>query len=227
MSNPLIELEKVSKTYTLGGEVIYALRDVSLKINQGEFVAIIGPSGSGKSTLSNIIGGLDRPESGQVMIEGQDLSKVNDTKLSQYRNKYVGFVFQSFNLQPQLTALENVTMPLIFGKVGGKERVARAKECLKAVGLEDRINHLPGQLSGGQRQRVSIARALANQPSLIIADEPTGNLDSQKGQEILELLKDLNKNGATLIIVTHDMAIAKAAHRILSLHDGALTDHHS
>lgn len=227
MANPLIELVGVSKTYKLGEETIYALREVSLTINQGDFVAIIGPSGSGKSTLSNIIGGLDRPDSGKILIEGQDLSTVNDKKLSEYRNKYVGFVFQSFNLQPQLTALENVTMPLIFARMGGAERKARAEESLKAVGLSDRMNHLPGQLSGGQRQRVSIARALANHPNLIIADEPTGNLDSQKGKEILELLEDSNKKGATLIIVTHDMAIAKAAHRVLSLHDGKLTDHRS
>lgn len=227
MATPLIELKNITKTYKLGDETIYALHNVDLTINRGEFIAIIGPSGSGKSTLSNIIGGLDRPNEGQVLIEGQDLATVNDKKLSEYRNKYVGFVFQSFNLQPQLTASENVSLPLIFARVGGKERRERAEACLKAVGLGDRMNHLPNQLSGGQRQRVSIARALANEPHLIIADEPTGNLDSQKGKEILDLLEELNKKGATLIVVTHDMAIAHQAHRVLSLHDGKLVDHHS
>lgn len=225
MAEALIELHGVTKTYKLGDEVIKALDNVDLTINKGEFVAIIGPSGSGKSTLSNVIGGLDVPDGGIVQIAGQDLSKVSDKNLSAYRNKYVGFVFQSYNLQPHLNALENVMLPLIFARISGKDRTAKAEARLKQMGLGDRLRHLPNQLSGGQRQRVSIARALANDPELIIADEPTGNLDSQRGEEILALLTELNKAGTTLIIVTHDMDIAKQAHRILSLHDGQLREH--
>ncbi len=227
MAETLIALRGVSKTYKLGDETIYALKDVTLDVAQGEFIAIMGPSGSGKSTLSNIVGGLDRPDDGTVTIAGQDLAKLRDKDLSHYRNKYVGFVFQSFNLQPQLTAQENVMLPLIFARVGGKERAEKAAACLEQVGLKDRMRHLPTQLSGGQRQRVSIARSLANSPKLIIADEPTGNLDSQKGEEILALLKALNKAGTTLIVVTHDMNIAKQADRIVSIHDGVLTEHRS
>lgn len=224
MSEPLIELRSVNKSYKLGDEMIYALADVTLTIGQGEFVAIIGPSGSGKSTLSNIIGGLDKPTSGTVMIAGSDLAHMNDQRLSEYRNKYVGFVFQSFNLQPHLTALENVIVPLLFGRVGSKERTLRAKARLEEVGLSDRMGHLPTQLSGGQRQRVSIARALANDPKLIIADEPTGNLDSQKGKEILSLLKDFHKKGTTLVVITHDSEIAKQADRVISIHDGKIME---
>ena len=223
-TEPLIELNGVTKKYELGGEVINALSNVDLKIYSGEFVAIIGPSGSGKSTLSNIIGGLDHPDEGSVVVAGNDLSKVKDKVLSEYRNRYVGFVFQSFNLQPQLTALENVMMPLIFAKLSGKVRRERAEARLKQVGLGDRLKHLPSQLSGGQRQRVSIARSLANDPSLIIADEPTGNLDSGRGEEILQLLKEMNKTGVTLIIITHDMNIARQAGRVLSIHDGKLKE---
>jgi putative ABC transport system ATP-binding protein len=223
-SSTLITLSEVTKTYRLGDEEIYALDHVSLTVNQGEFLAIIGPSGSGKSTLSNVIGGLDRPDSGKVMVAGQDLSKMRDKKMSAYRNNYVGFVFQSFNLQSHLTALENVALPLMLGGMPGKKRNARAHECLELVGVSDRERHRPNQLSGGQRQRVAIARALANNPKLIIADEPTGNLDSQRGKEILALLHDLNKQGVTIIVVTHDMDIAKTAQRIVSLHDGKLVE---
>ena len=226
MAESLIELTGVTKAYKLGDEVIKALDNVNLQINKGEFVAIIGPSGSGKSTLSNVIGGLDVPDSGTVHIANLDLSRVRDRELSAYRNKYVGFVFQSYNLQPHLTALENVMLPLVFAHAGNHERTERAKQCLEAVGLADRMRHRPTQLSGGQRQRVSIARALANNPELIIADEPTGNLDSARGEEILDLLKKLNRAGTTLIIVTHDMSIAKQADRILSLHDGKLSSSH-
>ena len=226
MAESLIELTGVTKAYKLGDEVIKALDNVNLQINKGEFVAIIGPSGSGKSTLSNVIGGLDVPDSGTVHIANLDLSRVRDRELSAYRNKYVGFVFQSYNLQPHLTALENVMLPLVFAHAGNHERTERAKQCLEAVGLADRMRHRPTQLSGGQRQRVSSARALANNPELIIADEPTGNLDSARGEEILDLLKKLNRAGTTLIIVTHDMSIAKQADRILSLHDGKLSSSH-
>jgi putative ABC transport system ATP-binding protein len=223
----LIEIRDVTKTYRLGDEEFNALNHVNLAIQPGDFVAVTGPSGSGKSTLANIISGLDRPTSGAVAVDGNDLSKVRDSKLSAYRNKYIGFVFQSFNLQAAQTALENVMLPLIFAGMKSKERKARAEECLKAVGLADRLRHKPSQLSGGQRQRVAVARALATNPSVIIADEPTGNLDSVHGEEIIRLLKDLNKQGITLIVITHDANIARQAHRIVEIYDGKLTDHRS
>jgi putative ABC transport system ATP-binding protein len=216
----VIELKNITKTYHLGDEVLNALDDLNCTINSGEFVAITGPSGSGKSTLANIIGGLDRPTSGTVVVDGQDLSHVRDRQLSDYRNHHIGFVFQSFNLQGTQTALENVLLPLVFSRMSSKERKARAKECLEAVGLGDRLKHKPSQLSGGQRQRVAIARALAVRPSIILADEPTGNLDSARGEEIMKLLKDLNKQGMTLIVITHDMSIAKQAGRIIQIKDG-------
>lgn len=220
----MIELNSVTKTYSLGDETLYALNNISLKINDGDFVAIVGPSGSGKSTLANIISGLDHPTDGQVFIEGQDLSKAKDDFLSEYRNKTVGFIFQTFNLQAGFTALENVTLPLLFSKIPTKKRNEIATVCLKMVGLEDRMNHKPNQLSGGQRQRVSIARALANNPRIIIADEPTGNLDSQRGGEVIDILKKLNKEkGITLIVITHDLNIAKQAGKIIQIQDGKLT----
>lgn len=216
----MIKLNSVTKTYEMGGEEIRALSDVNLLIRNGDFVAVVGPSGSGKSTLANVIGGLDTPTNGEVLVDEKPLSKANDKELSNYRNKRIGFVFQTFNLQPGYTALENVEVPLLFSKMAPKERREKAEECLRAVGLEDRMKHKPNQLSGGQRQRVSIARALANNPEIIIADEPTGNLDSKKGAEIMEVLKMLNKKGITLIVITHDQNIAKQAHRIIMLHDG-------
>jgi len=218
----VIELKNITKTYKLGDETLNALDDVSCSVEGGQFVAITGPSGSGKSTLANIIGGLDRPTAGIVLIDGVDLSHVHDKELSDYRNKHIGFVFQSFNLQGTQTALENVMLPLVFSRMKSKERKARAKECLEAVGLGDRLNHKPSQLSGGQRQRVAIARALAVKPSIILADEPTGNLDSARGDEIMKLLRDLNKQGITLLIITHDMAIAKQADRIVQIKDGKM-----
>ncbi len=221
----LIELKGITKTFRLGDEELHALDNVSLHIEQGEFVALIGPSGSGKSTLANIIGGLDRPTSGTVRVEDQDLSHVRDNKLSDYRNRHIGFVFQSFNLQGNSTTLENVMLPLVFARMKRKERVARAKECLEAVGLADRAKQKPNQLSGGQRQRVAIARALAIKPNIIIADEPTGNLDSGRGAEIMQLMHTLNKQGITLLVITHDMTIARQAHRIIEIHDGKLTEH--
>lgn len=216
----VIELKNVTRTYKLGDEILHALDGVNLTIQPGEFVAIIGPSGSGKSTLANIIGGLDRPTDGSVVVDGNDLSHVRDNKLSDYRNKHIGFVFQSFNLQGSQTALENVMLPLVFARMKPKERKARAVECLEAVGLGDRLNHKPNQLSGGQRQRVAIARALAGKPSIIIADEPTGNLDTARGEEIMRLLKQLNKEGITLLIITHDMNIAHQASRVIQIKDG-------
>lgn len=221
---PVVELKNVTKTYRLGDETLNALENVSFKVNAGEFIAITGPSGSGKSTLANIIGGLDHPNDGSVVVDGNELAHIHDSKLSEYRNAHIGFVFQSFNLQGTNTALENVMLPLIFSGMKNKARKARAKECLEAVGLGDRLNHKPSQLSGGQRQRVAVARALAGTPKIIIADEPTGNLDSAKGEEIIDLLKGLNKQGITLLIITHDMNVARQAHRIVEIHDGKLTE---
>jgi putative ABC transport system ATP-binding protein len=220
----IISLSNVTKTYRLGDEVLNALDNINFSVARGEFVAITGPSGSGKSTLANIIGGLDRPTTGSVIVDDNDLSHVRDRKLSDYRNHHIGFVFQSFNLQGSQTALENVMLPLVFARIKPKERKARAIECLKAVGLDDRLKHRPAQLSGGQRQRVAIARALAAKPNIIIADEPTGNLDSSRGEEIMKLLKDLNKQGITLIVITHDMAIARQASRVVQIKDGHIAE---
>jgi putative ABC transport system ATP-binding protein len=220
----VIELRHVTRTYVLGDEVFHALDDVSLVVRAGEFLAITGPSGSGKSTLANVISGLDHPTSGSVVIEGGDVARLSDNRLSRYRNRHIGFVFQSFNLQTRNTALENVMLPMLFSKMKGRERRARAVECLNLVGLGDRLRHRPGQLSGGQRQRVAIARALALRPSIIIADEPTGNLDSARGEEIMDLLADLNTQGTTLLAITHDPDIARRAQRIVSVHDGKLTE---
>lgn len=217
----LIDLENVTKAYRMGDEKIFALNRADLKIRQGEFVAVVGPSGSGKTTLANIIGGLDNPDAGDITVSGQNLAHESDRQLSHYRNKKIGFVFQTFNLQPDYSALENVMLPLLFAKVPYRVRKRKAESCLEAVGLKDRSRHKPNQLSGGQRQRVSIARALANDPEIIIADEPTGNLDSKKSQEIIALLKKLNKeNGITLIIITHDQSVAREADRIVSITDG-------
>lgn len=218
----MIQLNSVTKIYKMGDEEIRALDNVSLLIREGEFLAITGPSGSGKSTLANVVGGLDSPTEGEVLVDNENLAKKSDKELSKYRNKKIGFVFQTFNLQPGYTALENVEVPLLFSKVPSKERREKAEECLQAVGLSDRKNHKSNQLSGGQRQRVSIARALATNPEIIIADEPTGNLDSKKGAAIIELLKELNKKGITLIIITHDLKVAKQAHRMITIQDGRI-----
>ncbi|MFH2104895.1 MAG: ABC transporter ATP-binding protein [Parcubacteria group bacterium] len=220
----MIQLKSVNKVYELGGEKIYALDNVSLEINPGEFVAVMGPSGSGKSTLANVIGGLDSPDSGQITVGEQEITKIRDKALSTYRNKKVGFVFQTFNLHSGYTALENVMIPLVFAGVRSGERKKKAKQCLQAVGLGNRMKHKPGQLSGGQRQRVSIARALANDPEIIIADEPTGNLDTKKGGEIIDLLKKLNQEkGVVLIAITHDAEIARQAGRIINIKDGRVS----
>ena len=215
-----IELHQVTRTYKLGGEEFNALNHVDLSVPQGSFLAITGPSGSGKSTLANIIGGLDRPTSGSVSVNGQDLATLNDSALSAFRNKTIGFVFQSFNLKNDSTALENVALPLVFAGMAPKARKARAIECLERVGMGDRIGHLPNQLSGGQRQRVAIARALANSPKIILADEPTGNLDSARGVEVIEMLIDLNRDGITLLVITHDHDVARHAQRIIEVRDG-------
>ena len=220
----VIELDGVSRSYRMGDELLHALDNVSASIDQGEFVAIVGPSGSGKSTLANIIGGLDTPDEGNVRVAGRDLARVRDSELSRYRNAHVGFVFQSFNLQPHATALENVMLPLVLGGVRPKARKARAAECLRVVGLGDRLRHKPTQLSGGERQRVAIARALVTSPSIIIADEPTGNLDSSRSEEIMALLEQLNAQGITLLLITHDSDVAARADRIMTIRDGRLTE---
>ena len=222
----LIECRGLRKTYRLGDEVVNALDGVDLDIGAGEFVAISGPSGSGKSTLANVIGGLDQPDAGTVTVDGLDLSKARDSKLSGYRNSHIGFVFQSFNLQVHETALENVIAPLVIGGVGRKkERRTRGLEALAKVGLSDRAKHKPTQLSGGQRQRVAIARALVNNPSIVIADEPTGNLDSARGAEVMDELARLNaEEGITLIIITHDPNVAYRAQRVLTIIDGKITE---
>lgn len=206
----------------MGDVTVEALRAIDLEIKNGEFVAIVGPSGSGKSTLMHIIGLLDRPTSGRVFLEGRDVSRLSENERATLRNKHVGFVFQTFNLLPRTTALDNVAMPLVYAGFSGSERVRKATEALKGVGLGDRLNHRPSQLSGGQQQRVAIARALVNNPSLILADEPTGNLDSRSGRDILQLLKTLNKSGNTVVLVTHDSTIAKTARRIIEMKDGEI-----
>ena len=219
----LIELRNATKIYELGHEKIYALDHINIRIPKGAFIAIVGPSGSGKSTFANVIGGLDKVDEGEVLVEGVNIAKMDDRVLSNYRNKRIGFIFQSFNLMPMYTAWENVQIPLIFAKVPVRQRKQRSYECLKAVGLEKWMDHKPNQLSGGQRQRVCIARALANNPEIIIADEPTGNLDSKRGQEIVELLKAINKQiGVTLIVITHDLLVAQQANQILLMKDGRL-----
>jgi putative ABC transport system ATP-binding protein len=218
-----IQLKSVSKIYVMGKENVAALDGLNLEIDDGEFVAIMGPSGSGKSTLANVIGGLDTPKSGSVLVDGQEINRLNDRELSNYRNKKIGFVFQSFNLLPTYTALENVMIPLILSGESAKVRKQKAYDCLKDVGLEARTGHKPNELSGGERQRVSIARALVNDPQIIIADEPTGNLDSKKSIEIVSLLKKLNREKKiTIIVITHDPSVAREADRTLRMQDGKL-----
>jgi len=220
----LISLSKVKKSYKLGEDVLVeALRGVDLEIKKGEFVAITGPSGSGKSTLMHMIGILDKPTSGIVNLDGKDISKMSEEELAVIRNKYIGFVFQAFNLLSKTSASDNVELPLIYSGHSKAVRKQKAEEELAKVGLGERLDHTPAQLSGGQQQRVAIARALVTKPSLILADEPTGNLDSKSGREILDLLKELNKEGNTIVLVTHDMDIAKNAKRIVEIRDGVIT----
>ena len=214
----MIQTENLIKTYKIGDSEINALDDVSIEINKGEMVAIIGPSGSGKSTLMNILGCLDTPDSGQYMLAGEDVFKLSTNRLAEIRNKHIGFVFQSFNLLPRISSLENVELPLLY--CGKKHVKDDAKKALEIVGLENRMYHEPNQLSGGQRQRVSIARALVTNPDIILADEPTGNLDSKTGEEILRLFDNLNKQGQTIIIVTHDRSVADRCQRAIVMKDG-------
>lgn len=215
------ELRKVEKTYHMGEVDIPVLRDINLIIKKGEFVSIMGPSGSGKSTLLHMIGALDRPTRGEVFVKGEKLSNMGDDDLAELRGRTVGFIFQAFNLIPRLTAIENVMLPMWFADIGGRED--RAEDILKKVGLGHRLSNRPSQLSGGESQRVAIARALANQPEIIVADEPTGELDSKTGSEIMNLLRKINKEGKTLIVVTHDNKIAGMADRIVHLLDGRIT----
>ena len=220
-----IVLQKVSKRYSLGEETIHAIRELTLEIRQGDFVAITGPSGSGKSTLANLIGGLDSPDEGTIAVGGIDFGQANDKQLSHYRSHTVGFVFQSFNLQSHLSALENILLPLVVAGVERQKRLDRAQWCLNLVGLEGRAGQLVSQLSGGQRQRVAIARALANWPRILIADEPTGNLDQANGRIVLDYLATLNRElGVTLLLITHDNSVAQNARRVLSVVDGAVTE---
>lgn len=218
----IIEIEHIAKIYQMGNEQVFALRDVSVTIRQNEYVAIMGPSGSGKSTLMNILGCLDTPTFGKYMFQGLDVNEMDDNDLANIRNREIGFIFQTFNLLPRATALKNVELPLVYSGVSSTERKIRAQKALEDVGLGDRITHKPNELSGGQRQRVSCARALVTHPSIILADEPTGNLDTKTGEEIMKLFEDLWHKGNTMIIVTHEEDIARHAKRIIRLRDGLI-----
>lgn len=218
----VINLKKVSKIYPMGDVKVQALNNISLSIKKREFVAIVGPSGSGKSTLMHIIGLLDVPTKGDVTLLDKKVSSLNPNQLATLRNRHIGFIFQSYNLLARTSAIDNVEMPLIYSGIPRQKRIQKAENLLKMVGLEDRMNHLPSQLSGGQQQRVAIARALVNEPELILADEPTGNLDSKSGKEILELLIKLNSDGNCVVMVTHDLKIASHAKRIIELMDGEI-----
>ena len=218
----VISLDKIVKNYYIGTITVEALRSVSIEIESGEYVAIMGPSGSGKSTLMNLIGCLDTTTSGSYVLNGTDVSKMDDNRLAEIRNQEIGFIFQTFNLLPRYTALENVTLPLIYAGSGKTARVERAKNTLSDVGLSDRMDHKPNELSGGQRQRVAVARALVNNPSIILADEPTGNLDSKTSVGIMKLFCEIHSKGNTIILVTHEESIARYAHRIIRLLDGEI-----
>jgi len=218
----MIHVENITKSYQLDGVSVDALRGVSLVVHEGELIAVVGPSGSGKSTLMNIIGCLDLPSTGKYWLNGHEVSQLSDNRLAEIRNRQIGFIFQSFNLLPRLTAIENVERPLIYRGVGKKERLKRAQNALERVGLGDRMFHRPNQLSGGQQQRVAVARALVGDPALILADEPTGNLDSVSGGEVMSLLKELHDQGRTVMLITHDADIARQAERQVHIFDGKL-----
>jgi putative ABC transport system ATP-binding protein len=222
MNNEVIRLVEITRYFKVGLEVVKALRGISTEIRKNEFVALMGASGSGKSTLMNLVGCLDTPTSGQYFLSGKDVSKLNDNELAEIRNKEIGFIFQTFNLLPRSSALDNVMLPLVYAGFAKAERIAKASKALESVGLADRMNHKPNELSGGQRQRVATARALVNNPALILADEPTGNLDSKTSDEIMSLLVDIHRAGNTIIVVTHEESIARYAHRIIRLIDGMI-----
>jgi putative ABC transport system ATP-binding protein len=220
MANEIISLSNISRVYNVGSETIYALRDISLKIYKNEYVALMGPSGSGKSTLMNMLGCLDTPSGGEYVLNGLSVARMSDNELAEVRNKEIGFVFQTFNLLPRQSALENVMLPLVYAGMSKADRQKKAEHALDQVGLKDRMLHKPNELSGGQRQRVAIARALVNDPAIILADEPTGNLDSKTSVEIMGLFEAIHKAGNTIIVVTHEEDIAKYAHRIVRVKDG-------
>lgn len=224
MKSTLIQLEKVWKNYKMGSETVHALRNIDLSINQNEFVVIVGPSGSGKSTLMNLVGCLDIPSAGTIKLDQKDISKLSDNNLAVLRGKKIGFVFQKFNLIANITALQNVMLPMIFQGKSKEKRLEKARELLTFVGLQHRLTHKPNELSGGEQQRVAIARALANDPEVILADEPTGNLDSITGKKIMDLFQSLHKNGKTIIFVTHDNELTKYAQKIVTIKDGLINE---
>lgn len=217
-----VELKKIDKIYKSDSVSFQALKDINLSIKKGEFIAIVGPSGSGKSTLMHILGLLDRPTKGTYLLDGHDVSRLKERKLAEIRNKKIGFVFQNFNLLQRTSALHNVSLPLIYSGIGGKEREQRAFKALESLGLKEKVNSKPNQLSGGQQQRVAIARALVTNPEIILADEPTGNLDSKTGKEVIEIFEKLNKEGRTIILITHSKEVAKDAKRVIELKDGRI-----
>jgi putative ABC transport system ATP-binding protein len=222
MADSLIKITNIKRDFPLGNEIVYVLKGIDLEIKKGEYVALMGPSGSGKSTLMNILGCLDTPTLGTYILNGKHVSEMQDDELAGIRNKEIGFVFQTFNLMPRTTALDNVALPMVYAGFSKSERIERATEVLTQVGLDDRMDHKPNQLSGGQRQRVAVARALVNRPSIILADEPTGNLDSKTSVEIMNLFNEIHTNGNTVILVTHEEEIAAYAHRIIRLRDGII-----
>lgn len=222
MAEPVISIQAIKKVYRMGDQEVHALRSVTVDIQKNEYVALMGPSGSGKSTLMNMLGCLDTPSEGKYILNGSDVSNLSDDELAEIRNKEIGFVFQTFNLIPRLSSLENVALPLVYAGMRKSKRLDRAQEVLESVGLGDRVDHKPNELSGGQRQRVAVARALVNSPSIILADEPTGNLDSKTSIEIMALFEEIHNQGNTVIIVTHEPDIAEHAHRIIRLRDGVI-----
>lgn len=219
-----LEIRDITKSYVMGDNVVHALRNVSLVIEKGEWISIMGPSGSGKSTLMNILGCLDRPTTGKYLLDGAEVEKLNDDQLAEERNKKIGFVFQNFNLLPRMDALNNVALPLIYAGIPKEERLKKAAHALERVGLGDRVDHRPNELSGGQRQRVAIARALVNDPTIVLADEPTGNLDSRSGEEIMDIFRELHKQGRTIVLVTHEPEIAEFAERVVVVRDGEIIE---
>ena len=222
MESNIIELKNLSKHYEMGENIVKALDGIDVEIKKGDFIAIVGPSGSGKSTMMNMIGALDLATKGEIFLDDEDIENLEESELAQIRGRKIGFVFQTFNLVPTLTALENVMLPMTFQGLSKEEKLERAEEILKKVGLEHRKNHFPNELSGGEMQRVAIARSLANNPEVILADEPTGNLDSKTGKEIMKIFTDLNKKGKTIILVTHDLDLTKYATKVLKLRDGKI-----